>query len=543
MKPIQEIASVLGLSESDLELFGKHKAKITHSAVKKHSATKRGKLIIVTAINPTPFGEGKTTTTIGLGDALRQIGKNAVICLREPSLGPCMGVKGGAVGGGKSLVVPSSDINLHFTGDIHAVTTANNLLSSIIDNWIKHELEPEIDVRRVPWKRCVDLNDRSLREVIVGLGGPSNGVVRDEGFIISVASEIMAVLCLSDDLNDLKKRLGRIICSYDLDDNPVTPSILRVTGAMAALLAEAIKPNLVQTLEGTPAFIHGGPFANIAHGTNTVIATRLALGLADYVVQETGFGADLGAEKFLDIVAPSKSLPPDAVVIVASTRALKYNGGVLKKNVASPNPIALREGFVNLARHIENIKKFGITPQVAVNRFPTDLDSELDLIKELTEQAGTKAAVISNFENGGKGAVDLANIIIEGMSRTPPSYHPLYDYNQPVKEKVETVAKEIYRAKKVNFTSKASSDIKRIEAQGLSNLPVCMAKTQYSFSDNPDLLGAPVDFELTVKEIKISAGAGFLVAICGEIMLMPGLPKDPAAENIDVTEDGVITGI
>ncbi len=543
MKSIQEIASVLGLSESDLELFGKHKAKIAHSAVKKHSSTKRGKLIIVTAINPTPFGEGKTTTTIGLGDALRQIGKNAVICLREPSLGPCMGVKGGAVGGGKSLVVPSSDINLHFTGDIHAVTTANNLLSSIIDNWIKHELEPEIDVRRVPWKRCVDLNDRSLREVIVGLGGPSNGVVRDEGFIISVASEIMAVLCLSDDLNDLKKRLGRIICSYDLDDNPVTPNILRVTGAMAALLSEAIKPNLVQTLEGTPAFIHGGPFANIAHGTNTVIATRLALGLADYVVQETGFGADLGAEKFLDIVAPLKGLPPDAIVIVASTRALKYNGGVQKKNVANPNPIALREGFVNLARHIENIKKFGITPQVAVNRFPTDLDSELDLIKELTEQAGTKAAVISNFENGGKGAIDLANIIIEGMSNTPPSYHPLYDYNLPVKEKVEIVAKEIYRAKKVNFTSKASSDIKRIDALGLSNLPVCMAKTQYSFSDNPDLLGAPVDFDLTVKEIKVSAGAGFLVAICGEIMLMPGLPKDPAAENIDVTEDGVITGI
>lgn len=543
MKPIQEIASVLGLELNDLELFGKFKAKITYEATKRLSGEKKGKLIILTAINPTPFGEGKTTTSIGLGDALRKIGKKSIICLREPSLGPCMGVKGGAVGGGKSLVVPSTDINLHFTGDIHAVTTTNNLLSSIIDNWIKHDLEPAIDIRRVPWKRCLDLNDRSLREVIVGLGGSANGVVREEGFYISVASEIMAVLCLSDNLEDLKERLGRIVCAYSTEDKPITPKDLKVTGAMAALLAEAIKPNLVQTLEGTPAFIHGGPFANIAHGTNSVIATRLALGLGEYVVQETGFGADLGAEKFLDIVGPSKDLQPDAIVIVASTRALKYNGGVGKKAVAEPNEKAIESGFVNLKRHIENIKKFGITPQVAINKFPSDIESELELIKKLCENEGVAACPITNYENGGQGAINLAQAVVSGIENNLPNYKPLYDYALPIKEKISTIAREIYRADKVNFTSRASSDIKNIETMGFGNLPVCMAKTQYSFSDKEDLLGAPTGFEITVKEARVSAGAGFVVAVCGDIMLMPGLPKDPAAINIDVDNQGVITGI
>jgi len=543
MKPIQEIASILGLTVDDIEQIGKYKAKITYEATKRLSGKRKGKLIIVTAINPTPFGEGKTTTSIGLADAFRRLGKNSIVCLREPSLGPCMGVKGGAVGGGKSLVVPSSDINLHFTGDIHAVTTANNLLSSIIDNWIKHELEPLVDVRSVPWKRCVDLNDRALREVIVGLGGSANGVVREESFVISVASEIMAILCLSDNLADLKERLGRIVCAHSVDGKPLTPKDLRVVGALSALLSEALKPNLVQTLEGTPALIHGGPFANIAHGTNTVIATRLALALGDYVVQETGFGADLGAEKFLDIVAPSKNLPPDAVVIVASTRALKYNGGVSKKNVVEPNEAALRTGYANLTRHIENIKKFGITPQIAVNKFPTDTENELELIKSLSEQAGVRAAIISNFEQGGVGAIPLAQAIMTGIEQTPPSYHQLYDYAHPIKQKIETVAKEIYRADRVHFTSRASEDIRRIEAIGYGGLPVCMAKTQYSFSDNPDLLGAPTGFEVTVREVKVSAGAGFVVAIAGEIMLMPGLPKDPAAEHIDVDDNGLISGI
>lgn len=543
MRPIQEIASVLGLEFDDLELFGKFKAKITYEATKKLSGEKKGKLIILTAINPTPFGEGKTTTSIGLGDALRKIGKKSIICLREPSLGPCMGVKGGAVGGGKSLVVPSTDINLHFTGDIHAVTTTNNLLSSIIDNWIKHDQEPAIDIRRVPWKRCVDLNDRSLREVIVGLGGSANGVVREEGFYISVASEVMAILCLSDNLEDLKERLGRIVCAYSTEDKPITPKDLKVTGAMTALLAEAIKPNLVQTLEGTPAFIHGGPFANIAHGTNSVIATRLALGLGEYVVQETGFGADLGAEKFLDIVVPSKGLQPDAIVIVASTRALKYNGGVSKKAVAEPNEKAIESGFVNLKRHIENIKKFGITPQVAINKFPSDIESELELIKKLCENEGVVACPITNYENGGQGAINLAQAVVSGIENNPPKYKPLYDYALPIKEKISTVAREIYRADKVNFTSRASSDIKNIEAMGFGNLPVCMAKTQYSFSDKEDLLGAPTGFEITVKEARVSAGAGFVVAVCGDIMLMPGLPKDPAATNIDVDSQGAITGI
>ncbi len=543
MKPIKEIAGILGLTEDDIELYGKYKAKISYATAKKYSSEKKGKLIIVTAINPTPFGEGKTTTSIGLGDALRKIGMNSIICLREPSLGPCMGVKGGAVGGGKSLIVPSSDINLHFTGDIHAVTTANNLLSSIIDNFIKYDLEPNIDIRHVPWKRCVDLNDRCLREVIVGLGGQTNGVVRDEGFVISVASEIMAILCLSDDLADLKTRLGRIVCAYGNDDKPITPKDLKCVGALAALMAEAIKPNLVQTIEGTPVFIHGGPFANIAHGTNSVIATRLALGLGDYIVQETGFGADLGCEKFLDIVAPSKGLPPDAVVIVASTRALKYNGGVSKKTVLEPNEQAIKLGFANLARHIENIKKFGITPQIAINRFPTDLDSELQLICSLCEQMGASAAIISNYEQGGQGAIGLAKNVVEGIKNNPPNYKPIYDYSLPIKEKITAVAKEIYRATKVNFTSRASSDIRRIEEMGYGNLPVCMAKTQYSFSDNEDLLGAPTGFEVTVREAKVSAGAGFVVAICGDIMLMPGLPKEPAAEHIDVDDNGVITGI
>ncbi len=542
MKPIQEIAAKIGLTVEDLEFFGKFKAKISTEAVKRLSTERKGKLVIVTAINPTPFGEGKTTTCIGLGDALRVIGKNSIICLREPSLGPCMGVKGGAIGGGLSKVVPSTDINLHFNGDIHAVTTTNNLLSSIIDNWIKFDREPRIDTHQIPWKRCVDLNDRALREVIVGMGD-GNGVIRDDGFYISVASEIMAILCLSDNLMDLKERLGRIICAYTYDGKPITPRDLHVAGAMTALMAEAIKPNLCQTLEGTPTFIHGGPFANIAHGTNTVVATRLALSLGDYVIQETGFGADLGCEKFLDIVGPSKNLKPDTVVIVASTRALKYNGGVNQKLVSEPNVPAIQSGFANLARHIENIKKYGIVPQVAVNRFPTDDEAELNMIRDMAAALGVQAAVISNYEQGGKGAVELANAVVNGIASNPNTYHPLQDYSASIKAKIETVAKEVYRANAVKFTSRANSDIKKIEELGFGNLPVCMAKTQYSFSDDKELLGAPTGFDITIREVKVSAGAGFIVAVCGDIMLMPGLSKAPSAEGIDVDENGVITGI
>lgn len=498
---------------------------------------------MVTAINPTPFGEGKTTTTIGLGDALQRLGKKSIITLREPSLGPVMGMKGGAIGGGKSMVVPSSDINLHFTGDIHAITTANNLLSACIDNRLKFGLEPNIDIRNIPWKRAMDMNDRSLREIIVGLGGDANGVMRDDGFIISVASEVMAVLCLSDNLSDLKTRLGRMICAYTVDGKPVTPNDLNVTGAMVALLVDALRPNLVQTLEETPAFIHGGPFANIAHGTNSIIATRMALALGDYVVTECGFGADLGAEKFLDIVAPTKDLAPDTVVIVATCRALKYNAGISVKSVTEPNPQAVRDGFVNLKQHIENIMKYGIKPIVAINRFPKDDDTELQIVAEMLEEMGVACAINTNFENGGQGAMELAQKIVASIDGGVSTFKQLYDYDRPIIEKIETIAKEIYRADSVTFTSRAKSDIRKIEELGYSNLPICMAKTQYSFSDDKSLLGAPTGFDIKVREAKVSAGAGFIVVVCGDIMLMPGLSKVPRAEEIDVDEDGKIIGM
>ncbi|MEZ4812552.1 MAG: formate--tetrahydrofolate ligase [Caldisericia bacterium] len=542
MKQIHEIAEKIGLSRDEIEEFGKYKAKVTNSSLLKHCRTCRGKLIVVTAINPTPFGEGKTTTSIGLGDALNKLGKNPIIALREPSLGPVMGMKGGAVGGGKSTVVPSTDINLHFTGDFHAITSANNLLSACIDNRLKFDLEPKIDIRQVPWKRAMDMNDRALREIIIGLGD-GNGATRDDGFLITAASEIMAVLCLSDDLTDLKKRLGKMICAYTIDDKPVTPDDLNVTGAMAALLADAIKPNLIQTLEGTPTFMHGGPFANIAHGTNSVIATKLALALGDYVVTECGFGADLGAEKFLDIVAPSKDLKPSAIVIVATVRALKYNGGVKKKFVTQPNKDAIREGFVNLKRHVENIKKYGIVPVVAINKFPNDLEEELELVRSLLGEEGVECAINTNFEAGGEGAIELAEKVVESIASGTSNYKQLYDYNQPIENKIEIIAKEIYRADGVRFTSRAKSDIRRIENLGYSGLPICMAKTQYSFSDNDKLLGAPTGFKIKIREVKVSAGAGFIVAICGDIMLMPGLSKIPRAEELDVTNDGVIIGM
>jgi formate--tetrahydrofolate ligase len=542
MRNIKEIAEGIGLCEDDIESFGKFKAKICNSALKRQTGKQSGKLIVVTAINPTPFGEGKTTTSIGLGDALSKLNKKPIIALREPSLGPVMGMKGGAIGGGKSCVVPSTDINLHFTGDLHAITSANNLLSACIDNRVKFNLSPDIDIRQIPWKRALDMNDRALREIIVGLGD-NNGATRDDGFIITAASEVMATLCMSDNLNDLKARIGRIICAYTTDGEPVTPNDLNVTGAMTALLVDAIKPNLVQTLEHTPAFVHGGPFANIAHGTNAVVATKLALSLADYVVTECGFGADLGAEKFLNIVAPSKNLKPSAIVIVATLRALKYNAGINKKVVNQPNLQAIENGFCNLERHIENIKKFGIKPVVAINKFPGDTEEELNKLRGLIEAKGVRCAVNTNFEKGGEGAIELANQVICSIDSDNPDYHQLYEYKRPIKEKIETIAKEIYRADKVRFTSKASSDIKRIEKLGYSNLPVCMAKTQYSFSDNKKLLGAPTGFKIRIKEVKISAGAGFIVALCGETMLMPGLSKIPGAEMIDVDEDGNISGV
>ncbi len=542
MKQIHEIAKKIGLSRDEIEEFGKHKAKIANSTLLKHCGTSKGKLIVVTAINPTPFGEGKTTTSIGLGDALNRLGKNPIIALREPSLGPVMGMKGGAVGGGKSTVVPSTDINLHFTGDFHAITSANNLLSACIDNRVKFGLDPKIDIRQVPWKRAMDMNDRALREIIIGLGD-GNGATRDDGFLITAASEIMAVLCMSDDLTDLKKRLGRMICAYTTDDKPVTPDDLNVTGAMATLLADAIKPNLIQTLEGTPTLMHGGPFANIAHGTNSIIATKLALALGDYVVTECGFGADLGAEKFLDIVAPSKGLEPSALVIVATVRALKYNGGVKKKFVSQPNKDAIKEGFVNLKQHVENIKKYGIVPVVAINKFPNDLEEELELVRSLLSEEGVECAINTNFEAGGEGAIELAQKVVGSIASGTANYKQLYDYNQPIENKIEIIAKEIYRADGVRFTSRAKSDIRRIESLGYSGLPICMAKTQYSFSDNEKLLGAPTGFKIRVREVKVSAGAGFIVAVCGDIMLMPGLSKIPRAEELDVTNDGIITGM
>ncbi len=543
MKHIGEIASSIGLSENDIDYYGKYKAKILPEVYKRLENKKDGKLILVTAINPTPAGEGKTTTSVGIGEAMGKLGKNAIIALREPSLGPVMGVKGGAAGGGYAQVVPMEDINLHFTGDMHAITSAHNLLAALLDNHIKQGNELNIDVTTIVFKRVMDMNDRALREIVVGLGGKINGVPREDGFMITVASEVMAILCLACDFNDLKERLSKIIVAYDFSGNPVTAGQLNAAGAMALLLKDAVNPNLVQTLENTPCLMHGGPFANIAHGCNSVIATKLALKLADYVITEAGFGADLGAEKFLDIKCRSGKLNPNAVVVVATVRALKYNGGVAKADLKEENLDALKKGICNLGKHVVNMKKYGVPVIVAINEFYTDSEAEKQYIKEYCDSIGVKACFSKVFEQGGEGGLDLAQTICDTVDNIPSSYAPLYDENLSVKEKISIIAKEIYGAANVAYTSKANKKIANLEKLGLDKVPVCMAKTQYSLSDDPNLLGAPEGFEITVRDVNISNGAGFVVALTGDIMTMPGLPKSPAANNIDINDNGEIVGL
>lgn len=543
MQPIVKIAEKLSMDADDLELYGKYKAKLPLSLCEKYQDRPDGKLVLVTAINPTPAGEGKTTVTVGLGEAMQKIGKNAVIALREPSMGPVFGVKGGAAGGGYAQVVPMEDINLHFTGDMHALTAANNLLCAVIDNHLQQGNELGIDPRRILLKRCLDMNDRALRNVVVGLGGKINGVPREDNFMITVASEVMAILCLASDIDDLKKRLGNILVAYTYAGEPVFARDLQCVGAMAALLKDAIKPNLVQTLENTPALMHGGPFANIAHGCNSVTATKLGLKLADYCITEAGFGADLGAEKFLDIKCRFAGLKPSCIVIVATIRALKYNGGVAKADLGAENVEALKKGIVNLKTHIENMQKYGVPAVVAINRFGTDTDAEIAVIEEFCREMGVEVSLTEVFSKGGEGGMDLAKKVCKTIDEKPSNYHPLYDTALSIPEKLETIAKEIYRADGVTFTAQAKKNLAEIEALGKGNLPVCVAKTQYSLSDNPALLGAPRGFTLTVRELRLSAGAGFVVALTGDIMTMPGLPKVPAAYNIDVDSDGNISGL
>lgn len=543
MLPIIKVAESIGLSEDDLELYGKYKAKVSPAVAKRLADKPDGHLILMTAINPTAAGEGKTTTTVGLGQALAKLGKKTAIALREPSLGPSMGVKGGAAGGGYSQVVPMEDINLHFTGDLHAITTAHNMLAAIIDNHLQQGNELNIDTRRITFRRALDMNDRALRSTIVGLGGKNNGVPREDGFDITVASEVMAILCLANDLTDLKERLGRIVIGYTYEREPVTVADLKVAGAMAALLKDAIKPNLVQTLENVPAFIHGGPFANIAHGCNSVQATKLALKVADYVVTEAGFGADLGAEKFFDIKCRFAGLKPSAAVIVATARALKLHGGADVKNLSVENLKALDKGFANLERHIENVRKFGVPVVVAINRFPTDSAAELGLIAERCRQAGVRVALSEVWAKGGEGGRALAEAVLETIAGEPSTFHPLYPVEMSIKEKITTIAREIYGADGVDFTKDVDNTIRQYVKLGYDKMPICMAKTQYSFSDDPALLGRPTGFRITVRELRVSRGAGFLVAITGEIMTMPGLPKEPAAEKIDVDGDGKISGL
>lgn len=541
--PIAEIAKKLNIDAEDLELYGKYKAKLPLSLNKKYADRPNGKLILVTAINPTPAGEGKTTITVGLGQAMNKIGKNACIALREPSMGPVFGVKGGAAGGGYSQVIPMEDINLHFTGDMHAITAANNLLCAIIDNHMQQGNDLKIDQRRILFKRCLDMNDRALRNVIVGLGGKVNGVPREDGFMITVASEIMAILCLATDIDDLKTRLGNILVAYTLDNKPVYARELNAVGAMAALLKDAIKPNLVQTLENTPAIMHGGPFANIAHGCNSVTATKLALKLADYCITEAGFGADLGAEKFLDIKCRYAGLKPECVVVVATIRALKYNGGVARADLQEENVDALKKGIVNLKTHIENMKKYNVPVVVAINKFYTDTDAEIAFIKEFCEEMQVPVSLAEVFAKGGEGGTDLAEKVCSVIDEGKADFKPLYDEKLSIKEKLNIIAKEIYRADGVIFTAAAEKNIKEIEALGKDKLPVCVAKTQYSLSDDPTKLGKPENFKLTVREVKLSAGAGFIVCLTGDIMTMPGLPKVPAAYKIDVDSDGKIDGL
>lgn len=541
--PIKEIAKSLSIEEDDLELYGKYKAKLPLSLVDKYSDRPDGKLILVTAINPTPAGEGKTTVTVGLGEAMNKIGKNAVIALREPSMGPVFGIKGGAAGGGYAQVIPMEDINLHFTGDMHAITAANNLLCAIIDNHIQQGNELSIDPRRILFKRCLDMNDRALRNVIVGLGGKLNGVPREDGFMITVASEVMAILCLASDIDDLKLRLGRILVAYTYDGKPVYAKDLQVVGAMAALLKDAIKPNLVQTLENTPALMHGGPFANIAHGCNSVTATKLGLKLADYCITEAGFGADLGAEKFLDIKCRYAGLKPSCIVIVATIRALKYNGGVAKSDLKYENVSALEKGIVNLQTHIENMKKYGVPVVVAINRFMTDTDEEIKFIEDFCEKQDVLVSLTEVFANGGNGGVDLAKKVVKTIEEKPSDFKPIYDAELPIKEKLDIIAREIYRADGVVYTKSAEKAIAEIEALGKDKLPVCVAKTQYSLSDDQTKLGKPENFTITVRDVRLSAGAGFIVALTGDIMTMPGLSKQPAAYSIDVDTDGNIKGL
>ncbi len=541
--PIKEIAKSLSIEEDDLELYGKYKAKLPLSLVDKYSDRPDGKLILVTAINPTPAGEGKTTITVGLGEAMSKIGKNAVIALREPSMGPVFGIKGGAAGGGYAQVIPMEDINLHFTGDMHAITAANNLLCAIIDNHIQQGNELSIDPRRILFKRCLDMNDRALRNVIVGLGGKLNGVPREDGFMITVASEVMAILCLASDIDDLKLRLGRILVAYTYDGKPIYAKDLQVVGAMAALLKDAIKPNLVQTLENTPALMHGGPFANIAHGCNSVTATKLGLKLADYCITEAGFGADLGAEKFLDIKCRYAGLKPSCIVIVATIRALKYNGGVAKSDLKYENVSALEKGIVNLQTHIENMKKYGVPVVVAINRFMTDTDEEIKFIEDFCEKQDVLVSLTEVFANGGNGGVDLAKKVVKTIEEKPSDFKPLYDAELPIKEKLDIIAREIYRADGVIYTKSAEKAIAEIEALGKDKLPVCVAKTQYSLSDDQTKLGKPENFTITVRDVRLSAGAGFIVALTGDIMTMPGLSKQPAAYSIDVDTDGNIKGL
>lgn len=541
-KPIQEIADKVGIDQEKVSLYGKYKAKIDLSVLK-DSKSKDGKLILVTAITPTPAGEGKTTTTIGLADGMSRLGKNVVVALREPSLGPVFGIKGGATGGGYAQVLPMEDINLHFTGDFHAIGSANNLLSAMLDNHIQQGNALGIDTRKITWKRCVDMNDRQLRFIVDGLGGKANGVPREDGFDITVASEIMAVLCLSSSISDLKERLSEIIVGYTYDDRPVTAGDLKAQGAMTALLKDALQPNLVQTLEGTPALVHGGPFANIAHGCNSITATKLALKLGDYAVTEAGFGADLGAEKFLDIKCRYAEIKPSAVVIVATIRALKMHGGVKKTDLNQENLTALSKGLPNLLRHVSNIKNVYRLPSVvAINRFPTDTDAEIELVMRKCKESGVNAVLSTVWAEGGKGGEDLAREVIE-LCEQPDEFEFCYPLNMPIIQKIESVVKKIYGGKGVIITPTAKKQIEKLSKLGFDNLPICIAKTQYSFSDNPALLGAPTDFEVTVKSVKVSAGAGFIVVLTGDIMTMPGLPKVPSAESIDVDENGKITGL
>ena len=543
MKPISEIAKKVGLEDDDLELYGKYKAKIALEAINRLENNPDGKLILVTAINPTPAGEGKTTTMIGLSQALNKLGKKSVVAMREPSLGPCFGINGGAAGGGYAQVVPMEDINLHFTGDIHAITAANNLIAAMLDNSIHQGNPLNIDVRNIVWRRVVDLNDRALRNTICGLGGKVNGMPREDGFDITVASEVMAILCLATSLEDLKERAGKMIVAYDYAGNPVTVNDIEATGAVTLLLKDAIKPNLVQTLDHTPVFVHGGPFANIAHGCNSVMATKLAIKLGDYAITEAGFGADLGAEKFLDIKCRQANLDPQAVVIVATVRALKMHGGVDKKELGTENLEALAKGIKNLEKHIENIAKYNLPSVVAINAFPTDSEAELQLLKDTCNKMGVDVAISKVWEKGADGGIELAEKLLEILDTKEANYQPLYDLNLSIKEKIETIAKEIYGADGVAFDKKVLTKMKKYEAQGLADLPICVAKTQYSLSDQPTLLGRPSGFTIKINDLIPSAGAGFLVAISGSIMRMPGLPKRPAAVNMDIDKDGKIVGL